>query len=324
VLPPELFEPPVQNTLLVTLLRYPLDDHHRVDLDTAHPVVAAWLAAQSPGLREELELGLEMSAQAETLEPSHTVVQITRSGPADFEGHPIRIPLAGARSFLDSPFVILLEDASSDRAFLERMLTDQERDFLLRRIGTGVVRIDHGGGIGPTTRRVRADATVPSSRHTLWVLFDSDAMRPGYPSAASDQLLTACGRIPNHRLQRRYAESYLTLHALHGRAANIARRDEREARLQHFRAFAQMRDEQRHHYNMKEGFDGDAGRPDATAGQLYDSLSDGDRRTLARGFGPHVNDLFADGSVTEADLRRDTAGWDELRPVITDLLARIR
>jgi hypothetical protein len=321
---PELFEPPIQNALLIALLSYPLDDRHHIDLDTAHPSIAAWFSAQSPGLREELELGLDLSVQAEALEPSRTTVQITGSGPPDFESDPLRVPLAGARQFLDSAFVILLEDANSDRAFLERMLTDQERDFLRRRIGAGAVRIDHGGGTGSTTRRVRVDATAPANRHLLWVLFDSDAMQPGQPTAASERLRAACGRIPHHQLHRRYAESYLTLRALEDRATNSTRPGQRETRLRHYRAFARMRDEQRHHYNMKEGFDGDAGRRDATAGQLYDALSDSDRRLLADGFGRDVNDHFADGSVTEADLRRDATGWAELRPVIVDLLARIR
>lgn len=321
---PELFEPPIQNVLLIALLSYPFYDRHRVEVDTAHPSVAAWLAAQSPSVREELEVYLAMSVQVETREPSHTTVEITRGGPPDFENHPIRLPLAEARSFLDSPFVILLEDASSDRAFLERMLTDQERAFLLQRIGAGAVRIDHGGGTGPTTRRLRDEAAIPAHRHTLWVLFDSDAMQPGRPSADSERLRATCGQIPHHQLRRRYAESYLTLHALEHRADHFRALDEREARRQHFQAFARMREDQRHHYNMKKGFDGDARRTDANAGQLYDDLSGDDRRELAPGFGPNVNDLFADGSVTEADLRRDTTGWAELRPIMVDLLARIR
>jgi hypothetical protein len=321
---PELFDPPVQHVLLVTLLGYSIEGRHRIDLDTAHPAVAAWLSAQSPGLREDIELGLELSAQLEPLEPSRTRVEIARSGAPDFERAPLRVPLAVARQFLDSPFVILLEDASSDRAFLERMLTDQERALLHRLIESDAVRIDHGGGTGPTTRRVRADAEHPANRHLRWVMFDSDAMQPGHPSADSERLRTACATIPHHQLKRRYAESYLPLKALHTRAANTAKRDKREARLAHFQAFARMRDDQQHHYNMKAGFDGDADRTDASAGDLYASVPAADRQTLATGFGPSINDLFADGSVTEADLRRDAAGWAELRPVLLELLARIR
>ena len=118
-------------------------------------------------------------------------------------------------------------------------------------------------------------------------------------------------------------ESYLTRQALQS-WANVADRTEREERLQRYQTFSVMQDGQRHHYNMKHGFDRDARRTDATAGELYADISDQARRVLARGFGEDIGELFASDSVTEAHLRRDTSGWAELRPVVTDLLARIR
>jgi hypothetical protein len=326
---PELFEPPVQHALVIALLHYPLTDRHRVELDTSAPRVAAWLAAQAPGLREEIEIALEESTRAEPLEPSHTEAHIVRTGPSDFESRPLRIHLDHARQFLDGPFVIVLEDASSDRAFLQRMMTAQERQFLQRRLDSGAVRVDHGGGLGPMARRMRA-AAATSERHTMWTLFDSDAMQSDAPSAPSEELRRACAgilaepRIPHHQLRRRYAESYLTHAALHGWAAGVPNRARRDERLQRFRAFAGMRDDQRYHYNMKGGFDADAERTDATAGALYDDIADDDRRALAGGFGRDICELFEGEAVTEHDLRRDASAWAELRPVIHDLLARIR
>ncbi len=320
---PELFEPPVRHSLLITFLNYPLEDRHRIELDTTHASVAAWLSSQAPGLQEQIEFALELSTQAEALEPSHTIVHVTR-GPTNLESAPPHVHIGEARRFLDSPFVILVEDSHSDRAFLQRMMTDEERRFLQQRIDAGFVRVDHGGGTGPMRRRVRDEVLVPASRHTLWVLFDSDAMQPGAPSTASEALHAACGPVAHHQLRRRYAESYLTLQALHGWAASVAKRSEREERLQCFRAFAEMEDDQRYHYNMKEGFAKDARRTDATAGTLYRNVSDHDRRALEHGFGEDIGELFAGDSVTEADLRRDTSGWMELRPVLVDLLARIR
>lgn len=320
---PELFEPPVPNALLITLLHYPQVGRHRVEIDASDPRIAAWLAAQSAGLREEIELALEESARAEPLEPSHTEVHIVRTGQSDFESRPLRIHFDYARQFLDSPFVIILEDAASDQAFLQRMMTAEERQFLQRRIASGAVRVDHGGGVGPMARRMRTAAATPE-RHTTWTLFDSDAMQPGVPSAPSEELRQACGRIPHHQLRRRYAESYLPHGALHGWAAGVPNSSRRHERLRRFRAFAGMQDEQRYHYNMKGGFDADAERTDATAGALYDGVPDEDRRALAEGFGRNISDLFEGESVTEEDLRRDTSAWAELRPVIHDLLARIR
>jgi hypothetical protein len=168
------------------------------------------------------------------------------------------------------------------------------------------------------------DAAAPHNLHRMWVMFDSDAMTPGAPSSDSEALRAACQDIAHHQLRRRYAESYLTRSALHGWAAGVPRRADRERRLDMFQAFVAMTDDQRHHYNMKHGFDSDAGRTDATAGDLYANVSPAERQALAHGFGDDIAQLFAGESVTEADLRRDTSAWSELRPVLVDLLARIR
>lgn len=321
---PELFEPPVQHTLLVALLRYPLDERHRVDVDVTHPAVAGWLAAQAAGIREEVEQALEYSALAEALEPSYTAVDVVRAAPSDYLANPVRVCLDDARRFLDSPFEILLEDARSDRAFLERMLTSEERRFFASRIQAGFVRVEHGGGVESMTKRVTQEAVNPANQHKLWVLFDSDAMQPGTPSTASKALRAACRDVAHHQLRRRYAESYLPHQALHGWATALPRRSAREGRLERCRAFVAMTDDQRHHYNMKHGFNGDADRTDATAGDLYAGVSPEARRALAHGFGVDIAELFAGESVTEAHLRDDRTGWAELRPVLTELLARIK
>jgi hypothetical protein len=321
---PELFDPPIENTLLVSLLRYPLDDRHRVQLDIGHPSVAAWLAGQSHGVREEITLALDLSTRLEALESSHTKVTVTRVAPSNYLTQPVRVCLADARRFLDAAFVILVEDQISDRAFLERILPREGRRALLQKVRAGFVRIDHGGGVGPMASRMTQDATVTENHHTMWVLFDSDAMQPGAPSLPSEALRIACGAVAHHQLRRRYAESYLPHRALHGWAAGTPRRTAREARLALFRAFVALKAGQRHHFNMKEGFDGDMDRTDATAGDLYADVPAVARAELASGFGRAIADLFATESVTEADLRRDASAWSELQPVLVDLLARIR
>ena len=48
---------------------------------------------------------------------------------------------------------------------------------------------------------------------------------------------------------------------------------------------------QRHHYNMKCGFGGDAKRLD-NAGTLYSALSPEDKKALAEGFGGSVAQLY--------------------------------
>jgi hypothetical protein len=326
VLSPDLFATPIQNTLLIALINHAIEDRHRIEVDDAHPDVTAWVSQQAEGLREEVTIALEVSAQAEVLEPSHTVVEVTRAGASDFERSPIRLHLNDARQFLERPFVVLLEDQVSDRGFLARMMTEEELRFFARREELGFIRIDHGGGVGPMTRRVTDESVSPANRHRLWLLFDSDAMQPGQPSRDSERLRIASAQVPHHQLRRRYMESYLPHSALQAWAGNQARQDIRRERLAKFRAFVGLRGPQRHHYNMKDGFEGDVARIANSAdspGALYDDVPDALRRTLATGFGADVGDLYQSGVVTEADLRRDN-GWDEMRPVVLDLIARVR
>jgi hypothetical protein len=323
ILLPDLFSHPAQHVLLVALISHALEERHRLDFDRQHPAVAAWLNQQGSGLREDIDLALDASAHDETREPSHTVVEVTRLATSDFERTPIRLHLADAQQFLGEPFVVLLEDQVSDRGFLTRMMSDEERRFFDQRVQRGFVRIDHGGGLGSMTRRVAAQATNAADRHRLWVLFDSDAMQPGQPSRQSEALRDAAGPLLHHQLRRRYMESYLPRQALHAWAANEPNSRVRDERLARFRSFVGLTEQQRHHYNMKHGFRGDADRADGSAGTLYDDVSEESRRTLGSGFGSDIGDLFQSGEVSELDLRRDT-GWEEMRPVVRELLARVR
>lgn len=322
-LAPELFQAPVADLLLTTVFQYALDGRHHIEADLAHPVIAEWLQQQSVGLQEQITLAVDLSAEAEALQPSRTVAEIGMFVATDFAATPIRLRPANARAFLERPFSLLLEDEISDRDFVLKMLTDEERKALQERIDRGFVRVQHGGGLPNMRRHLLDRQGDPALRHTIWVLFDSDAMQPGIPSAQSEALRAVCGGIPHHQLRCRYMESYLPARALNGWAARGRDHDERTERFALLRGFLRMQPVQRHHFNMKRGFAGDEARTDATAGTLYDDVTDKDRTVLTNGFGTTVGALFGGADVTESDLRRDS-GWSELRPVIQELLAQVR
>lgn len=319
----ELFDLPVSHALLVTFFRYALDGRHRIEVDLSQPAVGAWLQQQSAALREEIELAIDASAEAEALEPSLTVVEIGRFASSDLMSTPIRLKVEDARTFLETTFSLLVEDAISDRDFLMKMLTTEERAALQERMRLGYVDFEHGGGLDNMRRRVMDRQGDPSIRHTLWVLFDSDAMQPGMPSKQSEALRAACAEVPHYQLSRRYMESYLPARALHAWASEGHNRAERKSRFSILGAYLSMRDEQRHHYNMKHGFVRDESRTDASAGTLYDDLPKETKAVLRDGFDSQIGRLFGGENVTEADLRRDS-GWSELRPVVRRLLAQLR
>lgn len=322
-LAPELFDPPISHALLVTFFSYALDGRHRIEVDLSRPAVSAWLEQQSAALREEIELAINISAEAEALEPSLTIVEIGHFAATDFTSMPVRVRIEDARTFLETSVSLLVEDAISDRDFLLKMLTAEERAALQKQMQLGYVHFEHGGGLDNMRRRVMDQQRDPSIRHTLWVLFDSDAMQPGMPSRQSEALRATCAEVPHYQLSRRYMESYLPAQALYAWAGEGHDQGERKSRFSILGAYLSMRDEQRYHYNMKHGFARDESRPDASAGTLYDDVLEKTKAMLTDGFGSQIGRLFGGENVTEADLRRDS-GWSELRPVVRQLLAQLR
>jgi hypothetical protein len=223
---------------------------------------------------------------------------------------------------LERPLSVLVENFNGDRAFLFSMLTSDERRFFERLEARGYLRVDHGGGLSTMQTQIAVRRRDPWTRHRLWVLFDSDALRPNQPSAQSEALRLECGDVPHYQLARRHIESYLPAAALSAWAFGSPRAGG-AARAARLRAYLRLRGVQRHHFNMKEGFSGDAARMDATAGDLYDGVPDADKVVLSTGFGRDIAELFRSGHVTEPDLKRDS-GWTELRPIVQRLIAFLR
>lgn len=319
----DLFEPPVQDATLIAFFNYALEDRHRIEADLDAPTVAGWLASQSRGVRQDVQLAVDSSAELEAREPAVTRVLVGRFPASDFGTDPLSVRLQDAAAFLERPMSLLLEDAVADRSFLMAMLTPEERRSLERQMARGYVQVEHGGGLGAMRARVLERKPEPSTRHRLWVLFDSDSLQPKTPSGQSEALRTACDIIPHYQLSRRHIESYIPGPALNAWAYVGTGRSTRRRRGAIVESFFGLRDMQRHYFNMKGGFAGDAGRVDASAGHLYDDVRDADKVVLAHGFGSQIGGLFQTNHVTEHDLRRDS-GWWELRPAIERMVMLMR
>jgi hypothetical protein len=319
----DLFEPPAQDAKLISIFNYALEGRHRVEANLQAPIVAKWLASQSSGVQDDVHLAVDSSAELEAREPAVTRVIVGRFAANKFGTDPVQIRIQDATLFLERPLSLLLEDAIADRAFLMAMLTPEERRFLNWQTERGYVQVEHGGGLGPMRAQVVARTADPFARHRLWVLFDSDALRPKQPSGQSEALRGACGDVPHHQLARRHIESYLPGPALNAWAYVGTGRAAKRRRGGIVDAFFRLGGAQRHHFNMKGGFSGDASRTDASAGDLFDDVADEDKDALSNGFGSQIGDLFQTGHVTEQGLRRDS-GWSELRPVVERLISLMR
>lgn len=333
VLDPQLFAPPLEHLSLPGLFDYGVRDEHRIDVDLEHPAVVAWLEAQPADARALYVFAVESSAEQEMLHPSATSIFVTTVEQSSWDSEPPRLTLSDTRRLLRRTFEIYVEDGTNDRAFLLAMMKTEERDLIEQLEQEERLQFVHGGGSRLKTE-VGRRAELPGARLQTWVLTDSDAMRPGAPSRGSQDVVDVCtaARIPHHRLGRRYIESYLPPAALERWGA--ARPSRRRTNLPIARAFGRMSGPQRHHFNMKEGFDADMPRRGEADG-LYDELDALARERLGPGFGRKIGELFqgrypgSEGNrpedrleLFEQELRRD-GGWEELRPAIRELLAHL-
>jgi hypothetical protein len=119
----DLFESPSDDLSLLALFDHGWQGEHRVDADLAHPAVVAWLAEQKSNVREQCELAIGASAHEEALEPTTVTIEVVAGVASDWSSSPPRLCLRDARSLLRQPFEIYVEDGSSDRAFLRKMMT---------------------------------------------------------------------------------------------------------------------------------------------------------------------------------------------------------
>lgn len=268
---------------------------------------------------------LDDCAAREAREPARLIVEVEIRDHSQWT--PPKLTLHDALRLLDRQFVVLLEDSITDRAFLLCVASREERRHVEHLERREHLRFDQGGGLGSMKRRIMQERQQDSKAMplTTWVLFDSDALRPGQPSRDSERLRSECAEasVPYHQLQRRSIESYLPLQALRAWAERGGPQSADARRA--VRAFGKLTPDQRAHFNMKAGFEGDARRNDATPGDLYDGLPDHIRVPLAHGFGEDIAALFRDREVIrDSDLRADHAAWHELRSALRELIERSR
>lgn len=281
----------------------------------------AWLNGLDIQHQEEWQLLMSEAFSLESREPAERAVVVTVLAQSDWTIVPPRLTLTDAAAFLQRPFIALLEDSSSDRGFLRAVASSAERAFFDRMEEIGGLTYENGGGITSMTRRV--GSLTPEARARMWALFDSDALQPGQPSGQSQNTAQACNlaNIPFHQLSRRSIENYLPLSVLklHAEASGNARAE----RLKRVRALQRLTADQKAHWSMKSGFDGDARRNDGVAGDLFANVTEADRQTLNSGFGDHVADLFLTSAILETELD-DDGSLHELRGMTNRLVAFLR
>lgn len=318
---------------LGTVFYHAFTGQHRILVeDQDAPAFLAWLDGLEKEQRQEWQMALDDGLRLDGQDPAYYGIRIAHLEMSSWNLPVPRLTLADAIQLLKVPFCVLLEDDQADRAFLLSMIEPEQKEYLLKLEDRGHVHFAHGGGLGKmtaTVKRARKARIAPFGR--LWVLFDSDGLRPKLSSNSAKKLADVCdgkateghgGQIPYHMLARRSIENYIPLTSLKSWIDRLPPRRRGGLPAKHV-ALGKMSDEQRYHFNMKDGFSGDRNRQDAaTVGDLYDNLPVEDRQALDKGFGKKIAERFQD-QVTERQLRSD-GGWDEVHPHVDKLIRYIR
>lgn len=305
--------PNAKSMKMMSIWNLGCDRRHRVQVeDEKASAFCMWLDALPEEMREECRLALEVGMEEDARLPSACEVRIGAIARSDWQAMPPRLTLEDAYLLLHKPFAIVVEDGDHDRAFFLSMATPEQRRAIEHLEQRQCLEFKHGGGLKNIEKLI--DKQVSSDAALLYfVLFDSDALTPGAPSPASEQVRTLCeaAGLRHHQLRRRAAENYLPKAVLHRLVySNPGRKRTHE---ETWKAFATLRDEQRFHYNMRRGFAGDRTNATARADELYADLAPTVRGALEHGFSSQITKLFTEGSITGEELRKMEDGMSSTR-----------
>ncbi len=326
-----LFGTPGEGLLLATLFGLSILHKHRLlVVPQARPNFDAWLQGRLPREQDAIGALFDRTFDRETAEPARRRVRVRAQG-ADWRSSPPIASLAEAVELASRPFGVMLEGLTADRAFLFACATSDQRRRLENMETQGLLEFINGGGLenmAPEVDKVR----LPT--HLLrWVLFDSDALVPGEPSVPSCEAKASCERrdVRHHRLTRRTIENYLPEAALQRWVVLQRRKDwkHHRERARRVKAWRTLSPEQRAHYAMKKGFDGDKERckrmsvPEQATYSSFWSLPPDIHAELSKGFGKDIAQLFVEGAsagITGDVMQADGA----IRDMMKDLMEWLR
>ncbi|WP_437568314.1 hypothetical protein [Sorangium sp. So ce542] len=296
--------------------------HRIVVLDDQAPAYTSWLEGLDELTRADWERVVGDGLRQSALEPSYHEVWITARGQSNWCYPNPTLTFDDAVDFLQRPYRILVENGFADRAFLLCMCDRATREFLEDRLSREWLEAEHCGGLGDLEKRAKEVRRHVATRMRCSAMFDSDAMRPGVPSSMSEAIRNIC--YPDmhfHQLERRTIENYLPRSALDRWCQSTQGRARLDRKAQVEALFA-LRDEQRAHYNMKEGFGKDL--PNVhRAGDLFADIPDETRRLLHDGLDKHIANLYRDGYVHYHELER-TVAVAKIQQFAREIVERIR
>jgi hypothetical protein len=283
----------------------------------------AWLRATEAPLATVFRRAVQDSEGSQALAPSALEVHVGDPDESDWEHEPPRLHLFDALELLNVPLEVLVEDETSDGAFLDAVVPPPLAATWKQARRERRLRLVSLGGGTQVPRRLEGERARPPLCKRSFILIDSDAPLPWITSGRARE---ACWsslprdsknaanaarnlRIPVEVLDRRMAENYLTPTALKAWVAKLPSREQGKKR-RHVEAFEALSDHRRHHHHLKRGLK-------AAERELYGDLGTETEEALSFALGDHVWHAF--DHVEASELHADSVHI-ELAPLFQQLL----
>lgn len=283
----------------------------------------AWLEQRDPVLREVYRRAEQDSHGRQALAPSDVAFFVADPDDSNWEGDQPELHVLDALDLMALPLEILVEDETSDGAFLDAVAPPVLRNAWMDARARRRLAFGNTGGITQVPRRLQGERAHPPRSIRSFVLIDSDAPEPwldvaqprenswnNLPRDARDAAAAARGTgIPVHVLDRRMAENYLPPEALRAWVMGLPRAHQVN-KLPHVEQFETLPRQRQHHHHLKSGL-----RP--TELSLYGPLSQQAQAALEFSLGSSTWEAFQ--HATKADLRAYGV-YAELSPLFQRLL----
>jgi len=268
-----------------------------------------WLSTADPHIGELIQQSIRMSAYCS---PGLSVIIAAESA-----GRECLCP-ADAVVALTHPVYVAVENSTTDGGFLRAVavaLSHSSGKSIAKALDSGRVAFLHLGGYGEVEKVTSQKRQAIPGPVRIFVLADSDALYAGHETATTRKVRQTCEEleVPYAILRKRKIENYLPNRIL----ANIT------GRRSVFDAYKLLCEEQRSHYEMKNGFKSDDnGQASVPPEQdtLYSDVLPANRRLLIRGFGSSIANRFANDTLNCDDIAKTCVAYpDELNTILRQI-----
>jgi hypothetical protein len=244
--------------ILDVVLLYVEDGRHRFDIGSFQDLKNnSWLRARPRYFSDLVEQSLRSQSGGSMARDYGVIIDSTAPHEGVIEGEFTKLNPRNCLEFLSQPFHVLVENEWFDGAFLLWMALAVKRPKFVEAYRSGRFAFRHAGGKDSLVRsaQVLSNGVWPSPHGKrkkamkLWscAVLDNDSRWPG--DNPNERIVEELGKYTSftHQLKRRSIESYI-------QRSSLIRFDDSPGFCAKVDALFQLKDVQRRHFHMKNGF----------------------------------------------------------------------